>query len=110
MEEESSPYCHKFSRSQSIRLPVDCLKTPAGILLLLLGWSREDWLSGSDRSGFVNLSGISSHVARCGRERYRVFAWLNSDTSGHTLDAWLRWIHESKLRITLIVVIRLDQR
>jgi len=24
MEEESKPYCHKFNRSQSNRLPVDC--------------------------------------------------------------------------------------
>jgi len=35
-----------------------------GILLLLLGWSEEDWLSGSNRSGFVNLSGISNHMTR----------------------------------------------
>jgi len=24
MEEESKPYCHKFNKSQSNRLPVDC--------------------------------------------------------------------------------------
>jgi len=24
MREESKPYCHKFNRSQSNRLPVDC--------------------------------------------------------------------------------------
>jgi len=34
MEEESSPYCHIFSRSQSIRLPVDCLKDSSGNLVV----------------------------------------------------------------------------
>jgi len=32
MEEESKPYCHKFNRSQSNRLPVDCLKDSSGNL------------------------------------------------------------------------------
>jgi len=32
MEEESKPYCHKFNRSQSNRLPVDSLKNSSGNL------------------------------------------------------------------------------
>jgi len=32
MEEESKPYCHKFNRSQSNRLPADCLKDSNGNL------------------------------------------------------------------------------
>jgi len=33
MEEESSPYCHKFNRSQSNRLPEDRLKDSSGYLV-----------------------------------------------------------------------------
>jgi len=40
------------STYQSIRLPVDWYYSSRG--------SRQNWLSGSDRSGFVNSSGIST--------------------------------------------------
>jgi len=33
VEEESSPHCHIFNRSQSIRLPVDCLRDSSGHLV-----------------------------------------------------------------------------
>jgi len=35
MEEESKPYRHKFNRSRSIRLPVDCLKDSIGNIVIV---------------------------------------------------------------------------
>jgi len=76
MGEESKSYCHKFNRSQSNRVPVDCLisfqwvkvpsrqwpQVPQWLDLLLARAVAQDWLSGSHRPGFVNTSGIPHHV------------------------------------------------
>jgi len=37
MEEESKPYCHKFNRSQSNRVPVGCWMFPVGNFFLTIG-------------------------------------------------------------------------
>ena len=40
MEEESKPYCNKFNKSQSNRIPVDCLKDASGNLAATLAVAR----------------------------------------------------------------------
>jgi len=68
-ERESNPYCHKFSRSQSNKLPVDCStsfhwetssrqwpKVLQWLDLLLAQAVAQGCLSGSDRPGLAGNS------------------------------------------------------
>jgi len=82
MEEESIPYCHKFNRSQFIRLPVDCSKDSSGNLAATPRTVRRRLIQ-------VRFSGSEENTMRraMSRDCVSCSAWSISDTSGHALDA-----------------------
>jgi len=82
MEEESGPHHHKFHRSQSIRLPVDCSKDSSRNLAATPRTVRR-------RLNLVKFSGPEENTMRraISRDCVSYSAWSISGSSDHTFDA-----------------------